>query len=215
MGVKINQPQLSPNRRSNRASVALLTALLCSANTFADEDSATDRHKVAADSGAHEKLAAANDPQKKIPRNALFDQLIGTWDVRYEIFDKDGKVRRDRGQVRYSWILDGKALQEIWSSASESTDSQPFGTTIDFYDLKRQRWTAVWIYPAQGMTSMMSGGEVNGSFVLTGHNESGALERWSTSITSPDSIAVRADVSDDDGKTWRPMGVSYLQGHRK
>jgi hypothetical protein len=173
----------------------LLTALVCSANTFAGE--------------------AANVPEKKIPRNALFDQLIGTWDVRYEIFDKNGKVRRDRGQVSYSWILDGKALQEIWSSASESTGSQAFGTTIDFYDLERQRWTAVWIYPAQGVMSIMTGGEVNGSIVLTGHNQSGALERWSTSVTSPDSIAVRADVSDDDGKTWRPMGVSYLEGHRK
>jgi hypothetical protein len=193
----------------------LLTALLLGANTFADESVAVESHKAAADASVDGELAVAGEPETKVPHNALFDQLIGTWDVRYEIFDKDGKVRRSAGQVRYSWILAGKALQEVWSAASESTDSQPFGTTIDFYDLKRQRWTAVWIYPAQGMTSMMSGGEVNGSFVLTGHNESGALERWSTSITSPDSIAVRADVSDDDGKTWRPMGVSYLEGRRK
>jgi hypothetical protein len=193
----------------------LLTAVLFDGNIFADEGVAAKSHELAASAGVHRELAPASEPTTQIPRNALFDQLIGTWDVRYENFDKDGKVRRDRGQVRYSWILGGKALQEIWSSASESADSQPFGTTIDFYDLKRQRWTAVWIYPAQGMTSMMSGGEVNGSFVLTGRNESGSLERWSTSVTSPDSIAVRADVSDDDGKTWRPMGVSYLQRHRK
>ena len=150
-----------------------VTPLLFAANTFAEE------------------------PATKVPRNTLFGQLVGTWDVRYEIVDKDGKVRRDRGQVSYSWILDGKALQEIWSSDSESKGRQSFGTTIDLYDLKRQRWTAVWIYPAQGMTSIMTGGEVNGSLVLTGRKESGALERWSTSVAQPGSVAIRADVSDD------------------
>jgi hypothetical protein len=198
-----------------RLMLILLTALLFGANTFADENVSAESHETAADASAHRELALAEDPPAKVPRNALFDQLIGTWDVRYEIFDKDGKVRRDRGRVLYSWILDGKALQEIWSSDSESKDPQPFGTTIDFYDLKRRRWTAVWIYPAQGTTTIVTGGEVNGSLVLTGHNESGALERWSTSVAQPDSIAVRADVSHDNGNTWRPMGVSYLQRHRK
>lgn len=193
----------------------LLTALLFGANTFAGESVGAESHEAAADAGVHRERAVAEEPTTKVPHNTVFDQLVGTWDVRYELFDKDGKVRRDRGQVLYSWILDGKALQEIWSSDSESKDLQPFGTTIDFYDLKRQRWTAVWIYPAQGMTSIMTGGEVKGSLVLTGHNESGALERWSTSVAQPDSVAVRADVSDDGGKTWRPMGVSYLQRHRK
>jgi hypothetical protein len=115
--------------------------------------------------------------------------------------------------VHYGWILGGKALQETWTSDSESKDSQPFGTTIDFYDLKRQRWTAVWIYPAKGMTMIMTGGEVNSSFVLTGHDQSGALQRWSTSVGQSDSIGIRAEISNDEGKTWRPMGVSYLQRH--
>lgn len=192
----------------------LLAALLFSANTSAGDDVAAESHQGAARAGVHSALSAAAKPTTKVHNN-LFDQLVGTWDVRYEVFDKDGKVRRDRGQVRYSWILNGKALQEIWSSDSESKDLQPFGTTIDFYDLKRQRWTAVWIYPAQGLTSIMTGDEVDGRLVLTGHNKSGALERWSTSVAQPNSVAVRADVSDDEGNTWRPMGVSYLQRHRK
>ena len=197
-----------------RLMLILLAALLFGANTFADEGVAAESQKAAASAGAHSELAAAAEPTTKIPHNTLFDQLVCTWDVRYELFDKDGKVRRDRGQVRYSWILNGKALQEIWSYDSENKDLQPFGTTIDFYDLKRQRWTAVWIYPAQGLTSIMTGAEVNGSLVLTGRNESGTLERWSTSVARPDSVAVRADISDDEGKTWPPLGVSYLQRHQ-
>jgi hypothetical protein len=190
----------------------LLMSLLCSANTFANEPVAIASHDAVANTGAHKNLAAA-ESKTKIPQNALFDQLVGTWDVRYEFTDKNGKLRSNLGQVHYSWVLGGKALQEIWTSDSESKDLLPFGTTIDFYDLKRQRWTAVWIYPAEGMAMIMTGGDVNGSFVLTGHDQSGALQRWSTSVGQRDSIVIRAEISNDEGKTWRPMGVSYLQRH--
>ena len=124
---------------------ALLIWLLCNAGAFAIENPV--------------KSSA------EIPRNALFDQLIGTWDVRYEYLDKKGNPKSNQGQVHYAWILVGKALQEIWSSNSDSKDLLPFGTMIDFYDLKHQRWTAVWIYPAEGMTMIMTGGKVNGSLV--------------------------------------------------
>jgi hypothetical protein len=102
--------------------------------------------------------------------------------------------------VHYRRILDDKALQEIWTSDSEGKDFQPFGTTIDFYDIKHQRWTAVWIYPAQAMTVIMTGNEVNGSLVLTGHDESGSLQRWSTSAGQRGSIVIRAEISNDEGE---------------
>jgi hypothetical protein len=63
------------------------------------------------------------------------------------------------------------------------------------------------------MTMIMTGGEVNGSFVLTGHDQSGALQRWSTSVGQRDSIIIRAEISNDEGETWRPVGTSYLQRH--
>lgn len=116
--------------------------------------------------------------------------------------------------MHYSWILGGTALQETWTCDLESKELSPLGTTIDSYDPKHQRWTAVWTYPAQGMTMIMTGGETNGSFVLTGHNESGARQRWSTSVAQTDSTVIRAESSKDEGKTWRPLGESYLHQHR-
>jgi hypothetical protein len=64
------------------------------------------------------------------------------------------------------------------------------------------------------MTMIMTGGEVNGSFVLSGRDQSDALQRWSTtSAGQRDSVVVRAEISNDEGKTWQPMGVSYLRRH--
>jgi hypothetical protein len=196
-----------------RLTPILLTYLVCSAAPFAGENIAAEKHGAIAGTSTHTKLAAA-DAKSKIPQNALFEQLIGTWDVQYEFVDKAGKARINRGQVNYSWILDGKALQEVWTSDSEGKDARPFGTMINFYDIKRQHWTAVWVYPAEGMTTIMTGGEVGGSFVLTGHDEAGALQRWSTSIVKPDSGLGTFDISNDEGKTWRQVGVNHMQRRR-
>jgi hypothetical protein len=65
--------------------------------------------------------------------------------------------------------------------------------------------------PKERMTMIMTGGEMNGGFVLSGHDQSGALQRWSTtSAGQRDSIVVRAEISNDESKTWQRMGVSHL-----
>lgn len=157
--------------------------------------------------------ASADDssPDTKPAKSLVLESLAGTWDVRYEFVDKAGRSRVNNGQVRYNWILDGKALQEVWTSDSQSKDPRPFGTTINFYDPKRQHWTAVWVYPAQGETFQMTGGEVDGNFVLTGHDLSGALQRWSTSVVTPGSVIGRFDISRDEGKTWKAVGLNRMK----
>lgn len=178
-----------------RLTLLLVISLLCSAGALAGDDSVAD-------------------VKPRSPPSPLLQQLVGTWDVRFEFIDKAGKARTNRGQVHYSWILDGKGLQEIWSSDAASPEPRPFGTTIDFYDPKHQRWTAVWIYPDEGTTVVTTGGDVDGAFVLTGRDQSGALQRWSTSIVEPDVAIGRFDISHDDGKTWREVGVNHMRRHR-
>jgi len=160
--------------------------------------------------------AAAGDDSvsaTKAGKSVVLAQLAGKWDVRYEFVDKAGRQRVDNGQVTYTWILDGKALQEVWTSDSENKgkEARPFGTSINFFDPKQQHWTAVWVYPAQGETWTMSGGDVDGQFVMTGHDMTGALQRWTTRIASPDTVIGRFDISHDEGKTWKEVGLNQMQ----
>src|SRR5262249_12735746 len=113
---------------------------------------------VPASLGGNNRVATPAPPAEG-QEKALFKRFIGTWDVSYETYDKDGKARHNRGQVTYSWILDGQGLQETWTSDSHLKEPRPFGTSIIFYDSKRQHWTEVWVYPAQGMTTIVNGGE--------------------------------------------------------
>jgi hypothetical protein len=201
----------------------LIASLLCSPGAFPLEHdgvgcpvSGAPRQATPATPAA----AGTTEPRESIgpptigQERALFDRLIGTWDVSYEIYDKDGKVRRYRGGVTYAWILDGGALQEIWTSDAHDKEPQPYSTTISFYDGKRQRWTAIWIYPAQAMTLIVSGNAVDGGIELTGHDVAGAIQRWLLNDFQAESFSARFDTSNDEGKTWRLLGVNLMRRHR-
>jgi len=144
---------------------------------------------------------------------ALFDHLTGTWDVGYDIYDKDGKLRVYHGQVSYSRILNDGALQEIWTSDAHDKIPQPYSTTIAFLDDKRQRWTEVWIYPAKGYSGVVSGSEADGHIVLTGRDADGTMQRWTTQDIQADSFICRFESSSDDGKTWRLVGMNHMHRH--
>ena len=183
----------------------LIASLLCSPGAFPGEH---DGVGLPVSGAPHQETAAIGQER------ALFDRLIGTWDVGYEIYDKDGNVRLYRGGVTYAWILDGGALQEIWTSDAHDKEPQPYGTTISFYDSKRLRWTAIWIYPAQAMSLIVSGNAVDGGIELTGHDAAGAIQRWLLNDFQGDSFTARFDTSNDEGKTWRLLGVNHMRRHR-
>jgi hypothetical protein len=144
---------------------------------------------------------------------ALFDRLAGTWDVTYDIYRKDGAVSLYHGQVFYNRILNGDALQEIWTSDIHNKEPQPYGTTIGFLDSTRQRWTAVYIFPAKGYSSIVSGGEAGGRIVLTGRDPDGTMQRWSIDNVQTDSFDWHFESSKDEGKTWRLVGVNHMHRH--
>lgn len=156
---------------------------------------------------------AANPEQaSRRPEQTLLDRLIGTWDVDYTIYDENGSVRHYLGTAVYQRILDGAAIQEIWSD-SHGRSTQPYGTTLEFFDGKRNRWTALWVYPQQGMYYSVSGGETGGRIVLTGEDQKGVMQRWSDEDFRSNSFTGRFEVSKDGGKTWRLVGVNHMQRH--
>ncbi len=186
-----------------------LVILFCGLALFTENIRARDTSEAVADF----QQRSAGEPNAQVPADSLFRRFVGTWDVAYEIYDKSGNVRRYRGQVAYRWILDGAALQEIWTSDSHNKVPQPYSTTISFHDDKRQRWSVIWIYPAQGVTNIVTGNEAGGRIVLTGADETGAMQRWTIGEFQPRSFIARFEKSEDNGKTWQLLGVNHMQRH--
>ncbi len=136
---------------------------------------------------------------------ALFGQFVGDWDIieaRYP--QPNGTPLTRRGEVHFGWILDGRAIQDVWM-AYDGKEGRvvPIGTTIRFYDPKIDAWHSVWLNPVGGYVQEFVARKVGEEIVLEGKTvESGFPEQWIFSNITADSFRWHAEETHDSGKTW-------------
>jgi hypothetical protein len=137
--------------------------------------------------------------------DGLFDQFVGTWACEYKHFADDGSLKeRYPGHVTFAWILDGRALQDVWSGdRGDGEGERPVGTSIRFFDAKAARWIVVWILPEASVVTIVRGGAVDDRIVLEGTNTDGSRRRWSFNEIRPNSFTWRGEKSTDEGATWQ------------
>ena len=150
---------------------------------------------------------AARDPHPSTAEQALlFDRFVGTWDCNYAEFATDGSVNRFPGEVRFGWIIDGRALQDIWiwydPSEGESGSRRGIGTSVRFVDSSSGLWRVVWVAPASNRILILQGRQVGERIVLEGQDDDGSKRRWSFNEIRDDSFVWRGEVSRDGGKSW-------------
>lgn len=138
----------------------------------------------------------------------LFGQLVGNWAIESEWFLQDGSIPKGEGTVHFGWILNGTAIQDVWTGHVK--DPPPgfpatgFGTTIRFYDPKIDAWRVVWIAPVGAVVQSFVARLVGEEIVLEGKTPDGVHpERWILSDITPQSFNWRSEESNDGGKTWR------------
>ena len=143
-------------------------------------------------------------------KQTLFDRFIGTWDCDYANFKEDGRTERSHGQVVFGWILDGRAVQDVWSWVDEDDPKKErkVGTTVRFFDSKTGKWRIVWISPEEGIIKTLAGGREGDRIVLEGTSDDGAAVRWSFNDIRPDSFVWRGEKSRDYAKAGsRPANI--------
>lgn len=126
----------------------------------------------------------AEDLRKKL---GLFGQFIGDWDIvdhRYPF-----PRQRAPGEVHFNWILDGRAVQDVWGSINPRTGRLvPWGTTIRYYDTRLGAWRSTWIAPRQGTVRRFIGRKVRSQIVLQEEDRGARTERWVFSEIRPESF---------------------------
>ena len=87
--------------------------------------------------------ATAPDPGLAAPL-ALFGRFIGAWDIEWRGTGRDGNPATMHGDLHFGWVLDGRAVQDVWrvpSSGVAPPGLRPFhGTTLRFYDPSLGAW---------------------------------------------------------------------------
>jgi len=209
------QRRLAMNRTCRSTIVCAVVAILL--GTVAAQAAALDGSQSVGDEartgtrradprGDMVAVLPAQAPHPSLGHHAdLFGRFVGTWDADYSFIAQDGSVRHSRGEVLFGWILDGYALQDIFLSYPKpgSTDERKMVTGVRFVDPKTDKWTVMFAAPAFGAAIRMEGGAEDDRIVLRGHDDKGALLRWSFNDIRPDSFVWRGETSRDSGKTWR------------
>ena len=134
----------------------------------------------------------------------LFGQFVGDWDILEDrVLQPDGTWTTSRGMLHWGWILNGRAVQDVWRWIDEENGNVTSeGTTIRFYDETIDAWHSIWISPRQRAVKTFIARQIGDEIVLEGKSSEGFSVKWIFSEIAPRSFRWRAEESRDDGKSW-------------
>lgn len=135
----------------------------------------------------------------------LLGRLVGTWDVEYADFKKDGTTLHRTGKFIVGWIMDGRAVQDLWIVDPWGThkDREVY-TDVHYFDMKSRTWHTAFVDPQDGSVARFTARELGSDGFVLESNEIGSGDtRWSFNEIRPDSFIYRDEGSSDGGKTWK------------
>ncbi len=149
-------------------------------------------------------LAAEGPASDRREQLQLFGQFVGDWEiVESRNLQDDGRWSISRGEIHWRWILEGRAVQDIWMGYDEEEQRMvPGGTTVRFYDLSIGAWHSVWISPDQSAVRQFVGRLVGDEIVLDGRDGDGTPIRWIFSEIRPNDFRWRGERLDAKESRW-------------
>jgi len=140
----------------------------------------------------------------------LYAWLIGSWELDVTGHLPDGKTRRRPGEWHFGWVLEGRAIQDVWivpargegRAGDAAHNSNVYGTTLRTYDPRIDAWHIQWTDPVTQSYFRMIGRAHGPDVVQLGKTDTGQLLRWSFSEIRPHSFYWRGELSSDNGVRW-------------
>ncbi|HKR98744.1 MAG TPA: hypothetical protein VJU79_04440, partial [Candidatus Dormibacteraeota bacterium] len=141
-----------------------------------------------------EALAAAGPHPDHIGHLMLFGQFVGAWDLDWTGWESDGSTRTAVGEWHFGWVLEGRAVQDVWIVPSRAARAETgaaageYGTTIRFYDPRLEKWRITWNGPVNGAVRTFTAARSGDEIVLEGTSSEGLPMRWIFSDITPTSF---------------------------
>src|SRR5262245_40871482 len=140
----------------------------------------------------------------------LYGLLIGSWELDVVGYADDGDVIRSTGEAHFAWVLEGRAVQDVFINPRRS-DRGPaspefanwYGTTFRIYDPSIQAWRVSWFNPHDGIRAELIGRRRGKEIIQEGKFPDGTPIRWTFSDIIENSYCWRGERLERDAKTWR------------
>ena len=157
------------------------------------------------------KILSSPGRAAEVPESAdVYGWLVGSWELEVRHYRTvDVSARHIKGEAHFGWVLEGRAVQDVWimprrSDRGVSLDPNlnMYGTTLRVWDPSLEAWRITWINPATGHRSDLTGRRIGKDIVQVGARTDGTPIRWSITEITPDSFRWLGESLKADGRTW-------------
>ncbi len=155
--------------------------------------------------------AAGPDPARAASLR-LYGQFVGEWEFDACKPGPDGSVERAQGEWHFGWILEGRAIEDVWMvpTRAQRAAGAPLvglGITVRVPEATGDAWGVHWHDVVRGVTTALCGRLVGDEIVQEGTGPDGTVTRWTFSHVRPERFTWRAETSKDGGRSWQPVVV--------
>jgi hypothetical protein len=145
---------------------------------------------------------AAPGRSAEIPAEAdVYGWLVGSWELEVLRYGVDVRDRRIHGQAHFGWVLEGRAVQDVWIMQAAPLVNT-YGTTFRVWDPALQAWRVTWMNPISGKRDELIGRRHGSDIVQIGTHGDGTPIRWSFTEITADSFRWLGEALNPDGATW-------------
>ena len=142
-------------------------------------------------------LVADHPAEDRADKLRLYAFLIGRWDMDGVVHRDDGTTHKDRGSIHAGWVLEGRALQDVWIFPGFF-----YGSTLRVYDPGVDAWHILWSDPLKQVYVRQLGRAHGPDIVQEGKVGDSVFTRWSFTEMTANSFHWRGERS-TDGATWQ------------
>lgn len=165
-------------------------------------------------------VLGANAPMKEYASQLmLYGRFVGAWDGVVRVHRRDGTLREESCEVYFGWVLEGRAVQDVWiaparrdrTTAGRLTERDIYGTTIRVYDPREDAWHITWIDPNTGAYARMRGNSEGEDIVQEYRDDDGVLWQWCFTEITENSFLWIARESKDERASWQVRNEFLLR----
>lgn len=161
------------------------------------------------DRGFHAALSAPARAAGIDAADDLYGWLIGSWDMDVLHYRVDLGDARRRGEIHFGWVLEGRAVQDVWIMPPRSEHhvgltaaDTMYGTTLRVWDPALRAWRVTYMNPLTGQRDELVGRRVGDDLVQIGTHADGTPIRWNFTDITRDSFRWTGVALAQDGVTW-------------
>lgn len=141
----------------------------------------------------------------------LYGQFVGDWTTETTEWPEDGTARTSQWNVRFQWVLEGRAIQDLWitpprtgNAVAWGAEGNRYSTTLRLYDPAIDAWHILWANPPTATIIRQIARRVGNEIVQFGPvDATGMITRWAYRDITPSSFRWCNEQSRDHGITWR------------